>query len=301
MHKEVAYLFPAFALKYTGKEYDLISKKHNFDIDGRIAESAQLLELSIDSFDIHENNFLKSELENQILSYIFSCSFSDILYKESKRADMVSGFSMGLYSALYHAKSIDFNTGLYLIHDMYEAVKGVLKEEKYAMLSVVGFNRDDLEDYIIGSDSVEVVIQNGDYSFVVAGIENQVLPLMDKFLDEGAVHLSLFNLSSPYHAKFLLNHLTLFDSITRKYHFSDASLPLVSMIDQREIQEADELRLEVVKNVSQPMNYYRSITKMNDNGVKQFVEVGADTSLLKSSKFIDGDFKFQAIARGKYI
>jgi trans-AT polyketide synthase/acyltransferase/oxidoreductase domain-containing protein len=301
MQEKLAYLFPAFVLKYTGKEYNLIVEKHQFDLDTRIADSGRLLGLDIETFDIQENSFLDSELENQILSYIFSCSFSDILHSKGKEADLISGFSMGIYSALYHAGVIDFNTGLLLIRDVFSLVQKLLRNENFIMASVVGFTREEINDYIKSEESVEIVIQNGTYSYVISGKEKEVKTLMDIFQEEGAIYLSMFNLSSPYHAKVLRNNALEFEHLVRKYSFSDPIVPVLSMIDQAKLRTAEQLRTEIVRNVSQPLNFSKSIQSMNEQGVKHFVEVGADTSLLKSSKFIDGDFDFKAISRGKWL
>jgi len=301
MREKLAFLFPAFVLKYTGKEYDLIAKKHGYDIDTRISDSGRLLSVDIEGFDIKENNYIDSELENQLLSYIFSCSFSDIIHNKNIEADVVSGFSMGIYAAFYHAGVIDFNTGLFLIRDIYSMVHSILQNQKYSMASVVGFTRNDLANYIRGRESVEIVIQNGTYSFVISGLEQEVEQSMNILQEEGAIYLSRFNLSSPYHAKILRNRQNEFEKITTKYTFSDPNLPLISMIDQKSLQIASELRQEIVRNVCLPLDFHNSIRNMNKQGVKHFVEVGADTSLLKSSKFIEGDFDFKAISRGKWL
>lgn len=301
MQKKLAYLFPAFALKYTGKEFDIITAKYQYDLRSRIKESAELLGLDIKGFDIKNCNFLQSELENQVLSYIFSCSFSDIIHQQELEADTISGFSMGLYAALYHGGSIDFQTGLWLINDMYSAVKRLMNDEKYALLSVIGFSRKDLESLMPSSQNTEIVIQNGIFSFVIAGKAVQIESLRMVLENEGAVYLSQFSLSSPYHAKILLEHSNEFQAITNRYSFSNSKLPLISMIDQKTLKKEEDLRTEVVKNVSQPMNFYQTLTTMNQMGINDFVEIGADASLLKSSKFIEGDFSFKAIAKGKYL
>ena len=83
MQNKIAHLFPAFVLKYTGKELDIIEKYgHNFH--ERVRLSSELLDLNLDEFDIIENSFTNDELKNQIFSYIFSCIFSDILYENNK-------------------------------------------------------------------------------------------------------------------------------------------------------------------------------------------------------------------------
>ncbi len=300
MQKKIAHLFPAFVLKYTGKELTII-KKYNRDFQKRLSRSSKLLGVDLNEFDIKQNNFTDQELKNQVLSYIFSSIFSDILHENKKTPNLISGFSMGLYAALYHAKSVDYDTGLLLINDVFNEVKRISLDEKYAMASVIGFDRQDLDSYISELKSVEVAIQNGSYSFVISGKEEEVKPLLKKLQTEGAIHTSLFNVSFPYHSKILSCCTQSFKLIVDKYNIKNPETPLISMINQAELATSVAIRNEIVKNVTQPLNFFETINTLVKLGTKKFIEVGADTSLLKSSKFIEGDFNFQAIAKGKYL
>jgi malonyl CoA-acyl carrier protein transacylase len=299
MQKGLAYIFPAFTLKYTGKEMRLI-RETGFDLEQRISESGRTLGLNIEDFDLKENNYLQSELENQILSYIFSCTFGDLLREKGEEPELVSGFSMGLYAALYHSRAVDFRTGLFLIRDIYTQVRTILGSAKYTMASVVGFSLEDLRALSAPFPSVEAVIQNGMHSFVLSGTEADIEALLPLLREEGAIHLSRFNLSSAYHAKVLQAHTRDFEKVVNRYPFEEARISVFSMIDLEKRQSVDELKREIVRNVSRPLNFYDSLLQMNGRGIRTFVEVGAGTALLKSSKFIEGDFEFIAVAKGRY-
>ncbi len=300
MQHKVAHLFPAFVLKYTGKELKIL-EKHDYDFQVKINESSDILELGIKNFDLKTNNYINNEFTNQVLSYIFSCAFSDIIQKQHAQANYISGFSMGLYAALYHAKSIDFKTGLLLIKDIFNQVKQILGDKNYVMGSVIGFSRTDIEVFSKKYKSVEIVIQNGEYSFVLSGKESEVKILLEKLKLEGAIHITQFNVAYPYHSSILANHTTAFENIVNKYAFSNVETELVSMIDQNILLTSEQVKNEVVRNITQPLNFLNTIQKLSSLGTKIFIEVGADASLLKSSKFIDGEFDFKAIAKGKVI
>ncbi len=300
MQTKVAHLFPAFVLKYTGKELKILEKyDYNFQI--KINESSNLLGIDLSDFEIKNNNFTNNEFKNQVLSYIFSCAYSDILNEKKFIPNYISGFSMGLYAALYHAKSLNFKTGLLLIKKVYSEVKQILGDKNYVMASVIGFSKTDIECYSNKYNSVEIVIQNGEYSFVLSGKQTEVNPLMEKLRTEGAIHLSIFNVAYPYHSSILTSHTNTFEHIVNKYEINNAEIDLVSMIDQTILSKAGQIKKEVVRNVTQPLNFLHTIKKLNSLEINNFIEVGADTSLLKSSKFIEGDFDFKAVAKGKVL
>jgi [acyl-carrier-protein] S-malonyltransferase len=300
MSENIAHIFPAFVLKYTGKELDILNK-YKFDFSQQLKLAEQVLDIKLTDFDIKTNNHTKDEFINQVYSYIFSCAFSDILHQQKQTPTYTSGFSMGIYSALYHIKSIDFETGLRLINDVYWTVNRILSDKKYSMASVIGFNQSDLEQYISKYKTVDIVIQNGYYSFVLSGESDEINRLIDFLKTEGAIHLSLFNVSSPYHSKVLLSHQSEFEKIVQKYSYKTASSELISMINQEKVSSSDEIKTEIVKNVSQPLSFLKTIEELIKLDTNNFIEVGADTSLRKSSKFIKEDFKFRSIAKGKVL
>ena len=112
-------LFPAFAAEYSGKEEMAISGvENNFRNLLEIASDALITNLK--GFDFTTNNFLDDELKSQYVSYIYSCSVADILRGEKVNTSCVSGYSMGIYAAIYYCRSISFIDGLQLVKYAWE-------------------------------------------------------------------------------------------------------------------------------------------------------------------------------------
>lgn len=300
MPNKVAYLFPAFTLKYTGKELNILNK-YGVDFYGRLTTVSEILHVDLSEFDIKTNSYLDNEYKNQLLSYVFSSLYSEILNQQAYKPDYISGFSMGIYSAFYHAKVFDFSTGLILIQEVYDTIKSILVGKSYQMASVIGFKLEELIKHLRGYYTLEIVIQNGDYSFVIAGESNEVKHILDLLEQEGAIHLSLFKVNFPYHSKLLKMHKKQFESIVSKFEFNDSEIPIVSMLSQELILTKEQLTNELVQNIIEPLNFYKTIQYFLEKGVTTFIEVGADASLLKSSKFIEGDYEFKAVAKGKVL
>jgi len=298
MQQKLAFIYPAFVLKYTGKEISILEKN-------KVPVSKKLLEVSnytgayLSDFDIVNNNFLSDELKNQYLSYIFSCSFSDILKENRVDADYIAGFSMGIYAALYKAGSIDFKTGSLILKDVFYTIKDILAGKNFSMASVIGFSKEEINIYLQKFSSIECVVQNGEHSFVLSGpAENMGLAL--EFLqEEGAIHLSKFSVSCPYHSCVLSPYKSLFEKLLEKYTINDTIIPITSFIDNRQVNTFGEVKEEIVKNIISPLNFYNSLIYLQKQGVNKIIEVGPGDSLTKSSKFIEGNFKFQALAKGK--
>lgn len=298
MQNKTAHIFPAFTLKYTGKEIEIL-KRNGINIETRIEKILQLTGINLKDFDIDKNNFLDDELKNQIISYVFACSFSDILKEKNYSAQYISGFSMGLYAALYHAGSIDFETGLQAVVEIYKETAKIYSGQEVAMASVIGFNDGDLKAFAGAYGSIEIVIKNGRYSFIVTGNRNEMESFIYDVTNEGAMHTAIFKVKNSYHSKKLRENTSVFSKIAGKYNIKEASTPVISMISQKITTSPDLLRDEIVLNIISKLDFHKTIMTINNTGIKHFIEAGADISLLKSSKFIEGDFKFESTAKGK--
>ncbi len=137
------------------------------------------------------------------------------------------------------------------------------------MVSVIGFSKIDIEKLSKKYQSVEIVIQNGEYSFVISGKGKEIAPLMGKLREEGAIHLSLFNVNYPYHSSILNSHSKAFETIASKYKIDNPETPLISMIDQTSLSTSEHIKKEIVRNVTQPLNFLKTIQTFNKLNVTQ--------------------------------
>ena len=300
MQQKLAFIYPAFVLKYTGNEVSIL-EKNKVHFSEKLVELSNYTGENLSDFDIVNNNFLTDELKNQYLSYMFSCTFSDILKENRIEADYITGFSMGIYAALYKAGSIDFKTGSLIIKDVFYKIKDILAGKDFSMASVIGFTKEEIDIYLQKFSSIECVIQNGEHSFVLSGPAENMGMALGFFQEEGAIHLSKFSVSCPYHSSVLSPYKSLFEKLLEKYTIKDSIIPITSFIDNRQVNTFEEVKEEIVKNIISPLNFYNSLIYLQKQGVNKIIEVGPGDSLTKSSKFIEGNFKFQALAKGKVL
>lgn len=300
MSGKTALLFPAFVHKYSGKEASILAEKE-YNLSEILTQASKILDIDLSSFDISTNNFMHDEQKNQFVSYILSCAFSDISKRESIPTNFVSGFSMGIYAAYYHTGILSFNDGLLLIRDVYELIQRILNGKIFSMVSVVGFTRNDLHEILKNSKGIEIVIQNGTHSYILTGEKKEVHDILETLKNEGAIHINQFEVYCPYHSAHLFQEKEKFYDLISKYNFQSPSIPIVSMVDNKTIRTSEEARTEIVNNVCSSLNFFSSIQHYLSIGVTNFIEIGPGDSLLKSSKFIDGEFTFNAVSKGKIL
>lgn len=296
---ESGFLFPAFVHEYIGTEQQILSGLSD-DFDILLKKAAEHSNSDLLNFNILTNNFLSDELKTQFITYIFSCSISNILKKNNVLPAYTAGYSMGLYAALYFCESVTFEDGLDLIQNAFDIITNPITKQKFGMGIVVGLDNDDLNNIIFNNfENIEIINENNKHTFVISGLFSEVKMLLEMAREEGALHTRLLSVTCPYHTKFMNEASNIFDEYLYKKKIYSPKFHIISLTDQKIITSEKEVRNMLVKNINSSINWHKTICKMLDLNIKTFVECGAGKTLYKIAKFIDGDFKIYPINRLK--
>jgi [acyl-carrier-protein] S-malonyltransferase len=284
------FLFPAFVLKYHGKEVDIILN-NDIDFNAKLNEASCFSGVDLTGFDLNENNFMDNELKNQLITYLISCLYSDILKSKQIYPQNITFLSMGIYSALYCAESIKLEEGILLIKRIFEKLSSQISDKSFKMLAVTGFSRTDIEKILHTMElDCDIVIKNNIHSYIIAGLSEEI----DRFYEyaqlEGAMHLNIFPVSIPYHSKYIeIDGLEseIFEGI-------DIKMPaynIISSLNQQTVESSEIIRSVVISNLTTFIDWHKTKTTLIENGNYHFIECGPGDSLKRISKFIDGDYK----------
>jgi malonyl CoA-acyl carrier protein transacylase len=282
-------IFPAFVNEYTGTELIAISGfDNNFSHNLELASG--ILNLDLTGFDFLSNNFLDDELKSQYISYLFSCSVADILNNKSVIPSYVSGYSMGIYAALYYCRVIDLKDGLSLVKSAWEEISRVTQGVKYGMGMIVGLRETEILDLIPEKSEIEICNQNNPHTFIVSGSFIAVNELLSVAKEEGALRTNLLPVSKPYHSKFVKEAVSEFTLRLAEISISAPLYKYVSSMDQQLIEEPDAIVLEIVENLFCRMNWLNTLNLLVKKGTDIFFECGAGSGLTRNNRFIEGDF-----------
>jgi len=285
------FIFPAFVSEYKGDEHELLRKLSN-DFDHLLRQATLKTASDVDKFHINENDLRHQELEAQYLSYIFGCAVSDVLKRKEVKPDYISGYSMGLYSALYCGDSISFAGGLDLIRNAFERIKDTLHTTDTGMGSIVGLEKKDILKLLSNKPGITIANTNGIYSYMISGIRSEIEEVLEFARLDGALHTSLMNVTCPYHTPMLDEASENYrDFLEKEVMIKDSRYKIVSGIDQRIFSEKKEIIGELFANLNHHINWMKTMEKIIGLNVRRFIECGAGTSLYKIGKFIEGDFR----------
>jgi [acyl-carrier-protein] S-malonyltransferase len=290
-HRKTTHLFPAFVPEYLGIETRVLVS-YGIDFNAYLKKASGITGEQLEDFDIATNNFLGHQLKSQYIPYIISCCVSDILHKKDFHPAYVTSYSMGIYAALYHCRSIDFGTGLLMIKTAYESIEKNLPGYPTSMCVLGGLSRDDVNGLIRPFQSdVFIINQNSEFSFLLSGNKVHLAKVLADATAMGAMQARMLPVSHPYHARVLEHAAARFQKALMTLEIGTNQYKYVSAIDNRIILNREDIIEELTKNLFHGFDWYKTFMFLQKNGVDTFIECGAGESLYKMGKFIEGDFK----------
>jgi [acyl-carrier-protein] S-malonyltransferase len=298
---KTAFVFPAFVNEYSEALFNAPGIEDTFR--RLLGEAASLFDPDLAYFSTKECNFPGDELRTQLITYILSCSISYELRKNQVIPSISAGYSMGIYAAAFDAGSIDFAGGLFLIREAYILARKACSANKWGMCGVLGLGREDLDDLLKMFPSVRITNQNSPHSFILSGEAGEVNLFIDAAREEGALNTVLLNTGLPYHSPVLNVTEREFSRIIKgQLQVRTPSYPIISLVDRSMLVGSSAIINEFVRNLYTPLNWYMTLQKILESGIRTIIECGPGKGLVKNAKFVEGEFEFitaeSKLARG---
>jgi len=289
---KLAFVFPAFINDYReDPSRGLVAFNEVFQ--SYLKTAAECTDKKILDFHPESNPLIEDELLNQYISYIYSCSCAHVLLNEGVKPVMMAGYSMGIYAALYIAGSVTFETGLLLIQKAWEAISKTLPHSRYGMCGLIGLTEKDIREITMKHNlNLMIVNRNSDHSFILTGDSFHIRVFMLKAREEGALHVRSIGVTIPYHTNLLDEAAIEFSKTVFTADVHSPGIPLISVLSQDQLEGADRIREEVIKNIHTPFNWLATQQQMFLSGITHFTECGPSMTLYKNSKFIGDAGKF---------
>lgn len=282
---KTAILFPAFVNEYSGAEEKVLAAFPNHFRD-MLAEASEIPGIDLSDFSFSENIFLDDELKTQYISYIYSCALAGILRGRKVVPGMVTGYSMGLYSALYYCGSISYLDGLALVKGAWEALSAALPAGSWGMGMVVGLTENDVTGLLSGTKHLFICNQNNPHTFILSGEAAELSGFLEAARLEGALRTSLLPVSRPYHTDILTGAVPAVKDILDGMNFQDPRYPYLSSLTMRKITDAAGLKQEVLQNLHHRMDWLGAMQRLIGEGMDVFFECGAGDGLTRNFRFI---------------
>ena len=225
-----------------------------------------------------------------------------VLQEQGLKPDYVAGHSLGEYSALVAAESIEFSDAVRLVRKRGQYMQAAVPPGIGAMAALLKLPEGKLDSILAEVAQGEVVSAanlNSPDQIVIAGHSAAVQRAVELAKAAGARRAVLLAVSAPFHCSLMKPAQEQLAVDLNATEFRDLAVPLVNNWQANVIHTGAEARDGLYQQVPNPVRWAESIRKLASEGVTRFVEVGAGgvlTGLLRNinpdlagSKFGEAD------------
>lgn len=287
--RKIAFVFPGQGSQYVGMGKDIYdayptARKvfHHGD------EKLGILLSNLCFYGSEEELRLTANTQPAILTT--STAMLKVLEQEGIRPDFVAGHSLGEYTALIAAGSLTITDAIGLVR-----LRGIFMQEavpagKGTMAAVIGLEQEKIFS-LCEEASQEGIVEPANFNcpgqIVIAGDVSAVNKAVELAKTYGAKRTVPLAVSGPFHSSLLKNASLKLEEALDKIIISQAWVPVVANYTADFEMSPQEIKDNLVKQVSSAVLWQQSVEKLLDAGVTTFIEIGPGKVLSGLIKKID--------------
>lgn len=202
----------------------------------------------------------------------------------------VAGHSLGEYSALVAAESLDFIEAVKLVRLRGELMQQAVPAGEGKMAAILGLDDADVVaacESAAQGDVVSAVNFNAPGQVVIAGSAAAVDRAIEVCKEQGARKAMPLPVSVPSHCALMKGAAEELAEALNDVRFNDAVIPVVQNVHASAETDADKLKANLLKQLYSPVLWTDSVRKLVSEGVEMAVECGTGKVLAGLIKRID--------------
>ncbi len=291
---KLVFVFPGQGSQSVGMGRELAAA---FEVAGRVYDRAgEVLgrDIATLSFEGPENELSLTE-NAQVALYVNSAAVKAVLDEAGISADVVTGHSLGEYSALAAAGAVDFEDGLKLVARRAEAMSQAAAARPGAMAAILGLDDERVEAICSASGEVWPVNYNSPGQLVISGEAASVERAMAAATDAGARKTVRLAVSGSFHSPLMRSAAGVMEAELARADLRDPAPPFLSSISC-EYERAEGIADLLVRQIVSPVRWRQSIERLIADGADRFLEVGNGKVLSGLIRRIDRDVATAAVS-----
>ena len=268
------------AFLYTGQGFQykhMLRELPDCESMRRILKEAQeILNCDIRKLDTEEG--IRSNENTQICIFLCERIWSEWLRKRWD-CQIVSGHSIGSFSAAVEAGALDFEQALRLVQIRGRHMERLFPEG-YGMMAVEGMTSG-LMEQVLGSftsqesgRAVFLAAVNGQTQCVISGDRDSLNRLNAYIHKDYPARTHLLSVKVPSHSPLMEPVEKRLAESCQEIYWKKAGLPYLSNSRGRRVWNSQQIKEDLIQGVSHTVRWYEGISLMKELGVERFIEIG---------------------------
>ncbi len=292
-NRKLAFVFPGQGSQYAGMG-KLLAAEYP-EARGAFEDADAALGFSLSELCFNgANEDLKRTENTQPALLALSIAAYRVLQRLGYSPDIVAGHSLGEYSALVAAGSLDFGDALQLVRKRGRYMQEAVPEGVGAMAALLKLPAGKLDQILEDAAQGEVVTAanlNSPDQVVIAGHAGAVARAIELAKAAGAKRAVLLPVSAPFHCPLMRPAQEKLRADLDGAVFKELAIPLVNNWEAREITAAEQARQGLYEQIPNPVRWADSIRHIAGKGMTTFIEVGPGSVLSGLLRNIDPELR----------
>ena len=293
-----AYVFPGQGAQFIGMGKDLYEASP-------VAQELFKQANEILGFKITEIMFngtddqLKQTKVTQPAIFLHSVILAKVLGDDFK-PNMVSGHSLGEFSALVASGVLSFEDGLKLVYQRALAMQDACEAEPSTMAAILGLEDDKVEEICDGIDEVVVAANyNCPGQLVISGSNKGIEIACEKAKEAGAKRALPLPVGGAFHSPLMEPAREKLEKAIKDTPFSKGVCPIYQNVTANAVSDLDEIKKNLIAQLTAPVRWTQTMQQMIADGCEQVIEVGPGKVLQGLFKKVDRKFPTSSAVIGE--
>ena len=217
-----------------------------------------------------------------------------------KKSKFVAGHSLGEYTALCASGAISLADTAHILK-----MRGIFMQEAVsvgvgAMAAIIGLNLDKVETLVAeikGNEICEIANDNEPNQVVLSGHRTAIEKACVKAKSLGAKRAILLPVSAPFHCSLMAPAQENMINLISGLNIEKPNVPLISNVTSIPTQDIEEIRKNLINQITGRVRWRESILFMKKSGIKIIYEIGPGRVLCNLIKRIVDDVEQENISK----
>jgi [acyl-carrier-protein] S-malonyltransferase len=205
----------------------------------------------------------------------------------------MAGHSLGEFTALVAAGSLDFSDAVRLVRERGRLMKESGESQPGGMAAIIGLAQGPLETVCSEAREAGIIVlanANSPDQRVISGERAAIERAVELARERGAKAFIL-PISIASHSPLMQRAAVLFAEVLANIQMRDPEVPIVANITGQILTTAEDIRRELREHLLRPVEWTRSVGGMMEGGVDTFLEIGPGQVLSRLIKRMSRDVR----------